>query len=190
MSCKFDIYNIDNGNFFKEKRMIFIYGEINEQTAFDVTTKIKYLDYLDSDKEITIEINSYGGDVLSGLAIIDTMKCVAAPIKIIVSGLAASMAALIASAGTKGLRYALPHSSIMIHQPLGGVRWAQATDIQIYANNITKTKQMINELLASNTNQSIQRIEKDMERDYYMTAKEAVEYGIIDHVIQEKGGKS
>lgn len=185
----FDIYNVDGGNFFKEKRVIFLYGEINEKVAYDVTTKIKYLDYLDSNKEITLEINSPGGEVTSGLAIIDTMNCVKAPIKVVVSGMAASMAALVACNGSKGLRYALPHSTIMIHQPLGGLGVSQASDIKIYAENILKTKKMLNEILSKRTGQSVSKIEQDTERDYYMMPMEAKEYGIIDHVIAEVGGK-
>lgn len=183
MNEKFDIYKMDDGSFFKENRLIFLYGEINARTSYEVCTRLKYLDYLDSEKEIVLEINSPGGCVSSGLAIIDTMNLINAPVKVLVCGMAASMAALICACATKGMRYALPHSTIMIHQPLGGISMSQATDIAIYADNIVKTKKVLNELLATATGQDIKQIELDTERDNYFTSAEAKEYGLIDHIV-------
>lgn len=183
---KFDIYNINQGDFFTQTRTIFLYGEINAATAYDVGCRLKYLDYIDSEKTITIEINSPGGEVSSGLAIIDTINCIESPVKIVVCGMAASMAALIAASGTKGMRYALPHSTIMIHQPLGGFGISQASDIEIYAKNILQTKKILNEILATACNKNIKDVEIDTDRDYYMSACEAKEYGLIDEIIVPK----
>ena len=170
---KFDIYGVDNGNFFIKTRTVFLYGEINAVMAYEIGCRLKYLDYVDSNEPITIEINSYGGEVSSGLAIIDTMNCINAPVKTVICGMAASMAALIAASGTKGMRYALPHSSIMIHQPLGGFGMSQASDIDIYAKNIVKTKKTLNKILAQSCGKNIDEIENDTDRDYYMDAEEA-----------------
>lgn len=183
---KFDIYNINQGDFFTQTRTVFLYGEINAATAYDVGCRLKYLDYIDSEKTITIEINSPGGEVSSGLAIIDTINCIESPVKIVVCGMAASMAALIAASGTKGMRYALPHSTIMIHQPLGGFGISQASDIEIYAKNILQTKKILNEILATACNKDIKDVEIDTDRDYYMSAYEAKEYGLIDEIIVPK----
>lgn len=181
-----DIYTVDGGEFFKKTRTVFIYGEINSAMAYDVCWKLKYLDYIDSDGVITVEINSPGGEVASGLSIIATMKCISAPVKTVVCGRAASMAALIAASGTPGKRYALPYSEIMIHQPLGGLGLSQASDIANYANNIVKTKRLLNEILAKSCKKSIEEIAKDTERDHYLDADEAVEYGLIDEVVKMK----
>lgn len=183
---KFDIYNIDSGDFFAKTRTVFLYGEINASTAYEIGCRLKYLDFLDSEEPITLEINSPGGEVLSGLAIIDTMNCIEAPVKVVVCGMAASMAALIAASGTKGMRYALPHSNIMIHQPLGGFGISQASDIDIYAKNIVKTKKMLNEILAEACGKTLAEIENDTDRDYYMNAEEAKNYGILDGIIEPK----
>ncbi len=177
-------YDINGAEFLKNTRTIFLYGEINVKAAYEVGISLKYLDYLDSTLPITLEINSVGGEVTSGLAIIDTMNYVKAPVKVVVCGMAASMAALILASGKKGMRYALPHSTIMIHQPLGGVNVSQATDIDIYAQNIIKTKQVLNEILAKACNKTIEEIEQDTDRDHYLNAYEAKEYGIIDQVIE------
>lgn len=182
----FDIYNIDKGEFFKQNRVVYIYGEITSLMAYEVCGRLKYLDYLDSEKDIILEINSPGGEVYSGLAIIDTINCIKAHVKVVVSGMAASMAALITACCSKGKRYALPHSMIMIHQPLGGTGLAQASDIAIYANNISKTKRMLNELLAKATGQSVKTIAKDTDRDYYLNAEEAIKYGIIDKIVDSR----
>ncbi len=186
MEKMFDIYSLEQGEFFKQNRVIFLYGEINSLMAYDVCCKLKYLNYLDHEKEIVLEINSPGGEVNSGLAIIDCIKCIEAPVKVIVSGLAASMAAVILASGSKGLRYAYPHSTVMLHQPLGGVGMSQASDIDIYAKNILKTRRILNEIIAKETGKSIEDISKDLDRDYYMDSKEALEYGIIDKIVEMK----
>lgn len=182
----FDIYNIDRNDFFTKTRTIFLYGEINSAVSYDVGTRLKYLDYIDSNEPITIEINSPGGEVSSGLAIIDTMNFIESPVKVVVCGMAASMAALIVASGTRGMRYALPHSKIMIHQPLGGFGVSQASDIEIYARNILQTKKELNQILALTCNKSIEEIEADTDRDYYLNAEEALSYGLIDKIIVPK----
>lgn len=184
------ISSFDKDDFFVKTRTIFLYGEINAATAYDVGCRLKYLDYIDSESVITIEVNSPGGEVSSGLAIIDTIACINAPVKIIVCGMAASMAALIVASGTPGLRLALPHSTIMIHQPLGGFNLAQASDIDIYAKNIVKTKKILNGILASSCHKTIEEIERDTDRDYYMDAEEAKSYGVIDEIIEIKKRQS
>lgn len=182
----FDIYNANQGDFFTKTRTVFLYGEINAAVAYDVGIRLKYLDYIDSKEPITLEINSPGGEVSSGLAIIDTMNCIECPVKVVVCGMAASMAALIAASGTPGMRFALPHSTIMIHQPLGRVGLSQASDIDIYAKNILRTKKILNEILAGACGKKIEIIEIDTERDYYLSADEAKEYGLIDEIIVPK----
>ena len=181
----FDVYNADNGEFFKKTRTIFLYGQINAETAYHVGNCLKYLDYIDPETPITLEINSPGGDVSSGLAIIDTIRYIKAPVRAVVCGMAASMAALITACCTKGMRSALPHSTIMIHQPLGGAR-GQASDIQIQAEQILKTKAMLNRILAENTGKPLEIIERDTDRDNYMTAEEAMSYGLVDKVIANR----
>jgi ATP-dependent Clp protease protease subunit len=185
----FDMYNFKDKDFFSKTRTIFLYGEVNMAMAYDIGCRIKYLDYINSSEPITIEINSPGGEVSSGLAIIDTMNYVESPIKTVVCGMAASMGAVIAAAGTKGMRYALPHSKVMIHQPLGGFGVSQASDIEIYARNILQTRRELNELLAEACGKSIEEIERDTDRDYYMTALEAKEYGLIDGIITPRKGE-
>ena len=183
---KFDIYNVDQGGFFIKTRTVFLYGEINSAVAYDVGCRLKYLDYIDSVRPITIEINSPGGEVSSGLAIIDTMNCIECPVKIVVCGMAASMAALIAASGTKGMRYALPHSTVMIHQPLGGSGVSQASDVEIYAKKIMHTRNTLNEILAAACGKSVKDVEADTDRDHYMTAEEAKAYGLIDEIVTPK----
>lgn len=183
---RFDIYSASEGDFFVKTRTVFLYGEINAAVAYDVGCRLKYLDYIDSTAPITIEINSPGGEVSSGLAIVDTMNCIESPVKIVVCGMAASMAALIAASGTKGMRYALPHSTIMIHQPLGGLGISQASDIEIYAKNILQTKKTLNGILAAACNKELKEVEIDTDRDYYMNAEEAKKYGLIDEIIVPK----
>lgn len=184
----FDLCNVRPNDFFVKTRTIFLYGEVNMPLAYDVGCRLKYLDYIDSNEPITMEINSPGGEVSSGLAIIDTMNYVQSPIRTVICGMAASMAALIAGSGTKGMRFALPHSKAMIHQPLGGFGVSQASDIEIYAKNILHTKKELNQILAVACNKSVEEIEKDTDRDYYMSALEAKEYGLIDGIIQPRKG--
>lgn len=183
---KFDIYTLDDGNFFTNVRTVFLYEPITAEVACDIGLRLKYLDYVDSAAPITVEINSPGGEVAAGLAIIDTINCIKAPVKTVVCGMAASMAALIAASGTKGMRFALPHSTIMIHQPLGGMGVSQATDIDIYAKNIIRTKETLNTILAEACSKDIGEVTHDTERDCYMNTDEAIAYGLIDQKITPK----
>ena len=160
-------------------RIIFIGSDIDSNLATIVNAQLLFLDS-QNNNEITIYINSPGGSVYDGLAIYDTIHMIKSPVKTVCIGLAASMASILLTAGTK--RYALPHSRIMIHQPLGGVK-GQASDIVITANEITKIKDELNQILATKTGQSLDKIYKDTDRDFYMTAKEAKDYGIIDDII-------
>lgn len=172
-----------NNDFLVKTRTVFLYGDVNAEAAFTLGCQLKYLDYIDPHAPITLEINSPGGEVSSGLAIIDTMNFISAPVKVVVCGIAASMSALIAACGEKGMRGALPHSTIMIHQPLGGLGISQASDIDIYARNIVRTKKMLNDILADACGKDISEIENDTDRDYYLSAEEALEYGIIDFIV-------
>lgn len=164
-----------------EDRIIFISGEINDDMASIIISELLYLDAKSHD-EINVYINSPGGSVTAGLAIYDTFNYIKSPIKTIVVGIAASMGAFLLSSGAKNNRYALANAEIMIHQPLGGVN-GQATEIKIAAERILKIKHKLNNILAKNTNQSINKIANDTERDYFMDAIEAKEYGIIDHIL-------
>ena len=164
-------------------RILFISGEIDSHMADVVIAQLLFLNSEDKDKDISIYINSPGGSVTAGLAIFDTMRHINAPVSTICVGQAASMGAFLLSAGEKGKRFALPNSEIMIHQPLGGVS-GQAEDIKIHAENIFKIRSKLNKILAENTGQPISIIEKDTDRDNFMTAQEAAEYGIVDMVIE------
>jgi ATP-dependent Clp protease protease subunit len=167
-------------------RIIFINGEINNVTAVDTVAQLLYLEAQDPTKDINVYINSPGGNVTDGLAIYDTMQFVRCDVSTICIGMAASMGALLLCAGTKGKRYALPHSEIMIHQPLGGTGYTQASNVEIIAKHIMKTKRLINKILADITGKSIEQIEKDTDRDYYMSAKEALDYGLIDKIFEKR----
>lgn len=167
-----------------KNRIIFISGEINDSLANQVVASLLYLDSLSHD-DISLYINSPGGSVTAGFAIYDTMNFIKSDVATICLGMAASMGAFLLSSGEKNKRYALPNADIMIHQPLGGTE-GQATDIKIVADRIILLKKKLNKILAKNTCQSIKKIEKDTERDYYLSAKEAKEYGLIDFVIQNK----
>ena len=162
-------------------RIIFLSDEVNDTTASLVVSQLLFLEAEDPDKDIYLYINSPGGSVTAGMAIYDTMQYIKPDVCTICIGMAASMGAFLLAAGTKGKRYALPNSEIMIHQPLGGAK-GQATDIQIHAENILKTKERLNRMLAKNTGQEYETICKDTERDNFMTADEAKEYGLIDEV--------
>lgn len=165
-----------------EDRIVFISGEIDDATANTVVAELIYLEAKNPDKDICVYINSPGGSVTAGMAIYDTMKYVKCDVSTICIGLAASMGAFLLAAGTKGKRFCLPNSEVMIHQPLGGAQ-GQASDIEITANHIIKTKKKMIEMLSQNTNQPIDKVAKDVDRDYYMTADEAVAYGLVDKVI-------
>lgn len=165
-----------------EDRIVFISGEIDDASANTIVAQLIYLEAKNPDKDICVYINSPGGSVTAGMAIYDTMKYVKCDVSTICVGLAASMGAFLLAGGTKGKRFALPNSEIMIHQPLGGAQ-GQASDIEISAKHIMRTKKKMIEMLAENTNQPVKKVEKDVDRDYFMTASEAKEYGLVDKVI-------
>ena len=166
-------------------RIIFLGEEVNETTAGLVVAQLLFLESEDPNKDIHLYINSPGGMVTAGLAIYDTMQYIKCDVSTICIGMAASMGAFLLAGGTKGKRHALPNAEIMIHQPSGGAR-GQATEIQIAAENILKTKKKLNEILAANTGKPFDVVAADTERDYYMSALEAAEYGIIDSVIENR----
>jgi ATP-dependent Clp protease protease subunit len=169
------------------ERILFIDWEIDDAVANAIVAYMLYLDSEDQSKDIYLYINSPGGSVTAGMAIYDTMQHIKSNVITICVGMAASMGAFLLAAGSKGKRLALPHSRIMIHQPMiGGTMYGQATDIGIAAKQILRTRQQMNEILAQRTGQSLEKIEKDTDRDYYMSAQEAMEYGLIDRVIEEK----
>ena len=165
-------------------RIIFLSDEVNDATASLVVAQLLYLEAQDPDKDISFYINSPGGSVTAGMAIYDTMNFIKCDVSTVCIGMAASMGAFLLSAGTKGKRFALPNSEIMIHQPLGGAK-GQATDIKIQAELILRTRDRLNSILAKNTGKSIDEIARDTERDNYMTAEQALAYGIIDKVIDK-----
>ncbi len=169
------------------ERIIFLGRGIDDSIANQIIAIMLYLDSEDQTKPIYLYINSPGGSVTAGMAIYDTMQHIKSEVVTICVGLAASMGAFLLSAGTKGKRLALPHARIMIHQPLGGVQGRrQATDIEIEAREIIRIKHQLNEIMAFHTGKPIEKIEKDTDRDYFMSAQEAAEYGIIDKVIEER----
>lgn len=166
-----------------EDRIIFLGGPISDITANLVVAQLLFLEAKDPDKDVLIYINSPGGSVTAGMAIYDTMQYLKCDVSTICVGMAASMGAFLLAAGTKGKRLALPNSEIMIHQPLGGAQ-GQASDIAIQAEQILKIKKKINEILADRTGKPLDKIEKDTDRDFFMSSKDAKEYGIIDDVIK------
>lgn len=165
-------------------RIIMLSGEVNDVTANLVVSQLLFLESEDPDKDIYIYINSPGGSITSGMAIYDTMQYIKPDVCTICVGMAASMGAFLLSSGAKGKRYALPNSEIMIHQPLGGFQ-GQATDIDIHAKRILKIKENLNKILSENTGKPLDKIKFDVERDYFMEAQEAAEYGLIDKVIRK-----
>ncbi|MEP6542207.1 ATP-dependent Clp protease proteolytic subunit [Microcoleus vaginatus GB1-A2] len=167
------------------ERIIFLGRDVDDEIANQIIAVMLYLDSEDSGKDIILYINSPGGMVSAGMAIFDTMQHIKSDVVTICVGLAASMGSFLLAAGAKGKRLALPHSRIMIHQPSGGTR-GQATDIQIEAKEILRLRHELNNIYAKNTGKPIEKIEKDMDRDYFMSAEEAKEYGLIDRVIEER----
>ncbi|PLR69197.1 MULTISPECIES: ATP-dependent Clp endopeptidase proteolytic subunit ClpP [Bacillaceae] len=166
-------------------RIIMIGDEINDHVANVVVAQLLFLAAEDNEKDISIYINSPGGSTSAGFAIFDTMQYIKPDVRTICTGMAASFGAMLLLAGTKGKRFALPNSEIMIHQPLGGAR-GQATEIEISARRILKLREHINEIIAERTGQSVEKVARDSDRDYYMSAAEAKEYGIIDEIIESK----
>lgn len=163
-------------------RIIFLSGEVNNQMADLIVAQLLFLESEDPDKDIQIYINSPGGSVSAGMAIYDTMQYIKPDVSTICIGMAASMGAFLLLAGTKGKRYALPNADVMIHQPLGGAQ-GQASDIKIQAEKILAVRERLNKIIAEKTGQPLEKVERDTDRDYYMTAEEAKEYGVIDEVI-------
>ncbi len=169
-------------------RIIMVSGEVNSQMANTVMAELLFLDAQDSDKDISMYINSPGGSVTDGLAIMDTMNFVKSDVQTIATGMAASMASILLSSGTKGKRFALPNSTVLIHQPLGGAQ-GQQTEIEIAAREILKTRERLNHILADNSGQTFEKLQKDTDRDNYMTAQEAKDYGLIDEIMTNKAEK-
>ena len=166
-------------------RIIMLSGEVNDQMANSVIAQLLFLDAQDSEKDIYLYINSPGGVITSGLAMLDTMNFIKSDVQTIAIGMAASMASVLLAGGTKGKRFALPNSTILIHQPSGGAQ-GQQTEIEIAAEEILKTRRKMNQILADATGQTIEQIKKDTERDYYMSAQEAKDYGLIDDILVNK----
>ncbi|UFX83058.1 ATP-dependent Clp endopeptidase proteolytic subunit ClpP [Candidatus Absconditicoccus praedator] len=170
-----------------EDRIVFVGTQVEPNMANSIIAQLLFLEKQDPDKDIIMYINSPGGVVSSGLAIYDTMQYVKCDVATVCIGMAASMGAVLLTAGTKGKRFALPHSEVMIHQPLGGIE-GQATDIQIHADHILQTRKTLNKILASHTGQKVSKIEKDVDRDNFMSAEASKKYGLIDKIIQSSKG--
>ena len=168
-----------------KERVIFLVGEVNDQTANLVVAQLLFLESENPDKDISFYINSPGGSVSAGMAIYDTMQFIKPDVSTLCIGFAASMGAFLLAAGAKGKRFSLPNSKIMIHQVLGGAR-GQATDIEIHARDILKTREQMNRILAERTGQPLEKIARDTERDYFLTADEAKDYGLVDQVIAKR----
>ncbi|MBP6304948.1 MAG: ATP-dependent Clp endopeptidase proteolytic subunit ClpP [Giesbergeria sp.] len=168
-----------------KERVIFLVGEVNDQTANLVVAQLLFLESENPEKDISFYINSPGGSVTAGMAIYDTMNFIKPDVSTLCCGFAASMGAFLLAAGAKGKRFSLPNSKVMIHQVLGGAR-GQATDIEIHARDILRTKDQMNRILAERTGQPLEKIQRDTERDYFLTADEAKDYGLIDEVIAKR----
>ena len=167
------------------ERVVFLVGPVNDQTANLVVAQLLFLESENPDKDISLYINSPGGSVSAGMAIYDTMNFIKPSVSTLCTGMAASMGAFLLAAGEKGKRFALPNSKIMIHQPLGGMQ-GQATDIEIHARDILRTKGTLNKILAERTGQPLEKIERDTDRDYFLEADEAKNYGLVDQVIAKR----
>jgi len=168
-----------------KERVVFLVGEVNDHMANLVIAQLLFLESENPEKEVSLYINSPGGSVSAGMAIYDTMNFIKPDVSTLCMGMAASMGAFLLSSGAKGKRFSLPNSKVMIHQPLGGAR-GQATEIEIAAREIIKTREQLNKILAENTGQPLDRIENDTERDYYLSATEAKDYGLVDQVIAKR----
>ena len=173
---------IDNS--FLKERKIFLWGEVSDKSARDVTEKLLYLESSDPGKEITFYINTPGGSITAGMAVYDTMKLISSPIKVIVTGMAASMGSILLCGADKGMRFLYPHSRVLIHQPLiSGQMIAAAVDIHIQAQEMERLRDELNAILAESSGQSLEKIKKDTDRDFYMTADEAIDYGLADKIV-------
>jgi len=168
-----------------KERVVFLVGPVNDQSANLIVAQLLFLESENPDKDISFYINSPGGSVSAGMAIFDTMNFIKPDVSTLCVGMAASMGAFLLAAGTKGKRFSLPNSKVMIHQPLGGTQ-GQATEIEIHAREILKTREQLNKILAERTGQPLEKIERDTERDYYLSAAESAEYGLIDKVIDKR----
>ena len=168
-----------------KERVIFLVGEVNDHSANLVVAQMLFLESENPEKDISLYINSPGGSVSAGMAIFDTMNFIKPAVSTLCIGMAASMGAFLLTAGAKGKRFSLPNSKVMIHQPLGGTR-GQATEIEIHAREILKTREQLNRILAENTGQTLKKIAQDTERDYYLSADEAKDYGLVDEVISKR----
>jgi ATP-dependent Clp protease, protease subunit len=169
---------------FLEQRKVFLWGAVDDKSARDITSRLMYLDTIDPGKEITFYINSPGGVVTSGMVIYDTMQMLKSPVSTVCMGMAASMGSILLSGGKKGRRFIFPHGEVMIHQPMGGGQGTSA-DLEIMAEQIRKIKEMGARILAENCGKTFEQIMKDFDRDYWMNAKESVEYGIVDGVLDK-----
>ncbi|AOS81192.1 MULTISPECIES: ATP-dependent Clp endopeptidase proteolytic subunit ClpP [Hydrogenophaga] len=172
-----------------KERVVFLVGPVNDQSANLIVAQLLFLESENPDKDISFYINSPGGSVSAGMAIFDTMNFIKPDVSTLCVGMAASMGAFLLAAGTKGKRFSLPNSKVMIHQPLGGTQ-GQATEIEIHAREILKTREQLNKILAERTGQPLEKIERDTERDYYLSAAESAEYGLIDKVIDKRPSAS
>jgi len=168
-----------------KERVIFLVGEVNDHSANLVVAQMLFLESENPEKDISLYINSPGGSVSAGMAIFDTMNFIKPQVSTLCIGMAASMGAFLLAAGAKGKRFSLPNSKVMIHQPLGGTQ-GQATEIEIHAREILKTREQLNKILADRTGQPLEKIQSDTERDYYLSAQEAKEYGLVDEVIDKR----
>jgi len=171
---------------FLEERKVFLWGEVNDKSAKEITEKLLYLEWSDPGKEIFFYINTPGGSITAGMAIYDTMKLISSPITVVVTGLAASMGSILLSGAPKGKRVLYPHARVLIHQPLIQGRFqGPAVDIHIQAQEMEKTREELNRILAEASGQSLEKITKDTDRDFYMNAEEAIEYGLADSIIEK-----
>ena len=171
---------------FLSNRKIFLWGEVNDKSARDLTEKLLFLEDNDAGKEITFYINSPGGSITAGMAIFDTMQLITSPIKVVVTGMAASMGSILLCGATKGKRFLYPHSRVLIHQPLiTGRMQATAVDINIQAQEMEKLREELNGILARTSGQPLEKIQKDTDRDFYLNAKEAIEYGLADKIVEQ-----
>lgn len=170
---------------FLEQRKVFLWGEVSDKSARDVTEKLLFLEFKEPGKPITFYINTPGGSITAGMAIYDTMQLISSPIKVVVTGMAASMGSILLSGAEKGQRFLYPHSRVLIHQPLiSGQMVAVAVDIHIQAKEMEKLRDELNNILANASGQPLEKIQKDTDRDFYMTAEEAIEYGLADSICE------
>jgi ATP-dependent Clp protease protease subunit len=171
---------------FLEERKIFLWGEVSDKSAKDITEKLLYLEWTDPGKDITFYINTPGGSITAGMAVYDTIQLITSPVSVVVTGMAASMGSILLSSAPKGKRYVYPHSRVMIHQPLiSGRMVAPAVDINIQAEEMEKLRHELNQILADASGKPLEQVEKDTDRDFYLNAQEAIEYGLADEIVEK-----